>query len=288
PVYRYPPLPENHIRVLQLLPNRDGNAQIECNLIDYPFLDPWAGPLLCEAVLCVWGPPPNSHALIADDAPLSIRQNCQALLARLRDPVLPRFLWADAVCINQDDNDENADQAQLMTWIYASARGVIVWLEEPKDGCTSPDDQTEGGLGRALQIIREATEDSSALLRAAPGSETARDMVDALSRRSWFRRIWVLQEVAAAGRVTIMCREREIDSEVFCAGLEVMVSARPGTPGLLRTPIFLIEGAGSRRNRASGMLKTYSLNTQPLLELARMYHGRDATDRRDKTFALRA
>jgi hypothetical protein len=191
PVYQYRPLSENSIRVLQLLPNRDGNAPIECNLIDYALLDARTGPHLYEAVSYVWGPPPNTHSLIADGASLSIRQNCHAVLARLRDPALPRFLWVDAVCINQEDNDEKTDQVQLMTWIYASARGVIVWLEEPTEVCGSSHGKVAGDLAGALQVIQEATEDSDALPLAAAGFEAARDMVNDLSQRSWFRRIWV-------------------------------------------------------------------------------------------------
>jgi hypothetical protein len=189
PFYRYSPLPENHIRVIQLLPNRDGNSLVECNLIDYPLLDPRAGPHLYEAVSYVWGPPPNTHTLTVDDAVLSVRQNCHAVLARLRDPVLPRFLWVDAVCINQEDNNEKTNQVQLMTWIYASARGVIVWLEEPIYGDTFSDDGTQAGLARTLQIIREATEHSDRLSMAT--IEAAKDRINELSRRSWFRRIWV-------------------------------------------------------------------------------------------------
>jgi hypothetical protein len=111
-----------------------------------------------------------------------------------------------------------------------------------------------------------------------------------------------------------MCHEKEIDGEVFCAGLEVMgvetdprsrdkgidstaietntatstepTSPRSSTWGLLSTVAFLIKGASARRNRASGTMKTYSLNIRPLLDLIRMYHDRDATDRRDKIFAL--
>ncbi|KAK4449782.1 heterokaryon incompatibility protein-domain-containing protein [Podospora aff. communis PSN243] len=314
PIYRYRPLPENALRVLQLLPNRDGNAPIECNLIDYALLDARTGPHLYEAVSYVWGPPPNTHYLITNGASLPIRQNCHAVLARLRDPTLPRFLWVDAVCINQEDNDEKTDQVQLMTWIYASARGVLVWLEEPTDVCDLPDGTPKADLAGALKAIQEAAENSDALPLSLVDLEAARAMVTALSQRSWFRRIWVLQEVAAAARVTIMCNEKEIDGDVFCAGLEVMgvetdpksrdkgidataietntamlkepASVRSSTWGLLSTAAFLIRGAGSRRNRASGMMQTYSLNISPLLDLVRMYHDRDATDRRDKIFAL--
>jgi len=38
------------------------------------------------------------------------------------------FLWIDALCINQKDDDEKADQVSLMGQIYAAAHIVIMWL----------------------------------------------------------------------------------------------------------------------------------------------------------------
>ncbi|KAK5654271.1 hypothetical protein OQA88_7447 [Cercophora sp. LCS_1] len=159
PVYTCSPLPDSHIRLLQLLPSRDDHAPIECKLVDYHLLDPRKGLHLYEAVSYVWGPPPNTHRMIADGACLPIRQNCHAIPTRPRDPALPRFLWVDALCINQEDNNEKTDQVQLMAWIYASARGVIVWLEEPTDICQQGE-YGKGQISRALQAIRAAAENS--------------------------------------------------------------------------------------------------------------------------------
>ena len=39
----------------------------------------------------------------------------------------------DAVCINQDDNDEKAHQLQEMWRIYSNARLVMVWLGDLSD-----------------------------------------------------------------------------------------------------------------------------------------------------------
>jgi hypothetical protein len=51
------------------------------------------------------------------------------MLWRLRlDETKPRLLGADAVCINQQDNDEKALQVPLMSRIYRQAQQVIVWL----------------------------------------------------------------------------------------------------------------------------------------------------------------
>lgn len=43
------------------------------------------------------------------------------------DP-LDCLLWADAICINQNDLDERAEQVKLMQDIYPSARRVLLWF----------------------------------------------------------------------------------------------------------------------------------------------------------------
>jgi hypothetical protein len=55
-------------------------------------------------------------------------------MLRLRDPDLPRVMWIDAVCINQNDLEERGDQVQIMALIYAYAAKVTVWLGEEADG----------------------------------------------------------------------------------------------------------------------------------------------------------
>jgi len=46
-------------------------------------------------------------------------------------PVLlrTRWLWVDAVCINQDDVEEMNTQVQMMGEIYRAAERVVVWLD---------------------------------------------------------------------------------------------------------------------------------------------------------------
>ena len=39
-------------------------------------------------------------------------------------------LWVDALCINQDDQEERARQIAMMGDIYSHAANVIVWLGE--------------------------------------------------------------------------------------------------------------------------------------------------------------
>ncbi|CAK1367859.1 unnamed protein product [Cercospora beticola] len=67
------------------------------------------------------------------ESPFVIRENLHAALRRLR--VMPQFsqgcrLWADAICINQNDSEEKEAQMKIMSSIYQRAGNVLVWLGE--------------------------------------------------------------------------------------------------------------------------------------------------------------
>jgi hypothetical protein len=57
-------------------------------------------------------------------------------IAKKSDPELPDrhrfcgFIWADAICINQEDDAERSKQVVMMGEIYSQAKTVIVWLGE--------------------------------------------------------------------------------------------------------------------------------------------------------------
>jgi hypothetical protein len=65
-----------------------------------------------------------------------IRKRKQKIRTRgLQDPpVSTRFpIWIDAICINQQDNEEKDHQVQHMGEIYRNAKLVVVWLGPSKD-----------------------------------------------------------------------------------------------------------------------------------------------------------
>jgi hypothetical protein len=67
---------------------------------------------------------------------IQIRKNLEAALRHLRLTQEARYLWVDAICINQDDMDERSRQVSIMSEIYSKASQVVVWLgerEEPSD-----------------------------------------------------------------------------------------------------------------------------------------------------------
>ena len=120
------------IRILTLDPGQQGDpltGTLEAVSIDS------AG--FYEAVSYVWadpGPPNNAYDILIRDRDdnkglLMLRGgSIFAALRQLRLPNLPRRIWADQCCINQDDPVERSQQVHFMNRIYRYAAHVLVWL----------------------------------------------------------------------------------------------------------------------------------------------------------------
>src|SRR5665213_392572 len=124
-------------------------------------------------------------------------------------------MWIDAICINQNDNEEKSKQITRMRDIYILSFRVVVWLGEEAHGS-----------GKAMKILRNLGshyESSTGCALLQPGSTESRDELVASLRmpvledmewqalfdlysRSWFSRIWIMQEVALANhRAVVQC-----------------------------------------------------------------------------------
>ncbi|KAJ2990240.1 hypothetical protein NUW58_g3049 [Xylaria curta] len=287
PAYRYRPLPGGSIRLLQLMPHQDEYAPVQCHLVDFSLLDPGSGkrPHPYEALSYAWGSPEKPRLVYLETGYLAITENLHAALLRLRDHSFPRIIWADAICINQDDLKERGYQVQLMAMIYAKATRVVVWLEEVVDISLPFHGETITNGDRALEAICAAAEGQSADFLE---DETSQKAILALFQRSWFRRIWVLQEVSAARQVSIMTRTMEIDGFAFCSGLKTLDFAckDPDMQSRIGSAVYLIKTAVLRSRNVIPPSGRFSLNISPLSQLIDMYQNREATDRRDKVYAL--
>ncbi|KAF5699263.1 ACB 4-hydroxyacetophenone monooxygenase [Fusarium mundagurra] len=172
------------------------------------------------------------------------------------------------------DTKEKGHQVQSMAKIYATATRVIVWL-----GRTTPN------IDESLEVIRIA-----GLTATQPTiSRTNHYAILGLLKAPWFQRIWVLQEVAAARHIVVKCGHAEIDGYAFFAGLGVIELHDRDYSGL-RLPVltvaYLAKGAAFRPRCATGKSDRFSLDIFPLAQLVDMFHGHQASDRRDKIYAL--
>jgi hypothetical protein len=176
--YIYRPLSSAHhsIRLLRLLPAQDENATIECELFEY-FLGTSHDTHLYEALSYVWGDPNDTLPISLSGCRMDVTVNLHAALLCLRNHSLERILWVDAICINQDDQQEKASQIQFMVVIYDQATRVVAWLGEAAD---------DSHL--AFEEIRAAGRKKSMIVSDHDGVHAAGL---ALLHRPWFRRIWV-------------------------------------------------------------------------------------------------
>lgn len=155
----------------------DKTARIQCQLFNYPLQETGERPCLYEALSYVWGDSKKPHTISIGGYNLHVTANLCAALLHLRDQLIERILWVDAICIDQDSTEERAEQVQLMAKIYCKTNRVIVWLGE-----------AAAGGDRALNAIRIAADKEST---KSSDYQTNQQAILDLLQRPWFQRIWV-------------------------------------------------------------------------------------------------
>ena len=83
-----------------------------------------------EALLYTWGSEGKTGGIEIDDRYLAIGASRDAALRQFRLQGLNRRLRVDAICINQEDDEERTAQVAIMALIYGSARRTLSWLGE--------------------------------------------------------------------------------------------------------------------------------------------------------------
>ncbi|PFH62177.1 hypothetical protein XA68_14718 [Ophiocordyceps unilateralis] len=264
-------LPRGSIRLLRVLPQRDGVARIECRLHVYDLLDSGrVHPF--DALSYVWGSQDRPRSIIVDDCEFAVGDNLHAALLHIRDRFLERIIWIDAICINQSDSVEKSHQVQSTAMIYAKANRVVIWLGESAH-------DSDGALTEILGAAEEQSTKSSLEKRS----------IGVLLQRPWFQRIWVLQELAAARHVLIKCGNTEVDGYAFCLGLDALkqpIGSSPGQQAPIRTVTHLIRGSIFRPRDVTCQSDRFSLSLRPLIELLELRHNQKATMRHDRIYAL--
>ncbi|KAJ0115139.1 hypothetical protein J7T55_001548 [Diaporthe amygdali] len=125
-LYEYEPLPsKTHTRLL-ILSHGTGEDILIGNIktvdLDASDLDSF------EAISYVWGSDEKEQSILIDGRPLPITNSLREALLQTRLPEKPRTLWADSICINQDDTIEKGHQVFAMGRIYKASRRTLICL----------------------------------------------------------------------------------------------------------------------------------------------------------------
>ncbi|KAH9224925.1 heterokaryon incompatibility, partial [Leptodontidium sp. 2 PMI_412] len=102
-----------------------------------------------EALSYEWGDPQKECIiLLTNESHISITRSLYNALRDLRDQKLPRLLWADGICIHQDDIEERQKQVSIMGVIYSKAYRVLT--------CTGPErDSSTIAIDFAYELLRK-------------------------------------------------------------------------------------------------------------------------------------
>lgn len=117
------------IRLLKVLPrNPHGpNALVECALVVAP-LHKAPG---YTALSYVWGDESNRQPVLVNGSEMSVTANLEGALRHFQHDRESILIWADAICINQINQSDNAEKSHhipLMRNIYETASEVLTWL----------------------------------------------------------------------------------------------------------------------------------------------------------------
>ena len=157
-----------------------------------------------EALSYAWGDPSVTKPIIVNDQLVSATENLAAALRQIEDDDKQVVLWVDALCINQQDHAERAQQIQFMGDIYSRARRVIGWLG---------DDNTDIADANIFIHVLAKSRDLLWSLKFALGPEKTKRSLESvflfLSKPFW-RRVWTQQEMVLARELTFMCGNKSV------------------------------------------------------------------------------
>lgn len=194
--------------------HRTGEGDLKFSL-EHAELDDWDRTTY-YALSYNWGADPRMTSIVVDGQPVRVRYTLYHFLhcfcdewtsGEIRPSLTPwsrlpseLWFWLDALCIDQYNDTEKGEQIKIMGDIYRGANGVVSWIGEPTSRSDDFLDLVFTGPyqvgwpswwslpSRHQRIVREGLE-------------------DVLSRPYWSR-LWILQEVALAQRVDLLCGRR--------------------------------------------------------------------------------
>ncbi|KAG6358473.1 hypothetical protein INS49_014357 [Diaporthe citri] len=228
--YQYDNLPTGRwFRILKIHPGQFDDP-LSCELVATPLDE---APQY-RALSYVWGDPADVAPITCSGVKREITASLFEGLRRIRGTDAVEIAWADAICINQADNEEKSFQVNQMGDIYDKAAEVVVWLGHDIEGAA---EVAFNGLRQINKSIREGTDTAWSpaskeefdvdvgkvkpetygpmwVQRSNLDNMLTLDVSNAIMKLyqlPWFTRVWILQEVGLATIATAFWGPSHID-----------------------------------------------------------------------------
>jgi hypothetical protein len=208
-----------------------------------------------DAISYAWGDASTPECLWTSVGLLKITTSLATALRHFRLQDRPRWLWADAVCINQTDNDEKGHQVAQMSRIYRAASKVLAWLGEGSDevreamgNCErlyphaerflvqDKDIDYEVFSGPKLRMLNSESEEVSLSTWSFVGTHDETGSVahilkdirssglDALVSLPWFGRLWIIQEAASSANCVLYAGKVSLEWRYFASVMRLLMA----------------------------------------------------------------
>jgi hypothetical protein len=237
-----------------------------------------------EALSYTWGGMEMSKCVHIDNRALSVTENLYSALYHLRYTDEDRILWVDAICIDQSDLRERGHQVAQMGQIYSRADRVIIWLgpsTEDVDLLFECLKELEKRSTREWHILDDRWSEAWSKLQCGFKIRYWLCMsrqctgLQSLLNNSWFRRVWIIQEVANAKRAIVCSGSRFVMARTFAVATQLI-------------GIHIEDHCKAILDILPGEVreKTWWATKRDLFSLLEKFRDSESSDPRDKIYAL--
>ncbi|KAL2148466.1 hypothetical protein VTH82DRAFT_2386 [Thermothelomyces myriococcoides] len=128
-------------------------------------------------------------------------------------------LWIDQLCINQSDDSEKAVQVAMMDRVYNQAERVVSWLGESDSSIEAATKLLRRLSDVQLSQVSQADFDVARFVKDIPREEWFG--LGSLLSRPYFKRAWIVQEIAMAKQLLVVCGQHILRWEdlVHCSSI---------------------------------------------------------------------
>ncbi|KAL7899359.1 heterokaryon incompatibility domain-containing protein [Trichoderma sp. SZMC 28014] len=261
--YPGPALPTpNHIRLVSLQPGSDESITCELMVVELH------SNISYEALSYTWGDPNRRQTIFIKSREherpkeLLVTSNCVSALRRLRYQDRPRILWIDALSIDQSNTTERNHQVSLMATIYSSATNVAIYLGEASQ-------DSDLAIDFMIECDKPSS-DSNSL--SYPKSAKLVRALNFFFYRTWFTRVWIIQEVVLPARGTAYCGTKTLS----WSAIKQFMSWNTTNKWLQRLPFVVSASVSLTKHHVEW----------PMLEVFIRARQCEATDPRDKVYSM--
>ena len=238
-------------------------------------------PCRYQTMSYAWGPTYAdqshlTHLIICNGCEMRVTASLHAGLCRIRARLKPHdifwpTLWADAICIDQTNEDERGHQVGVMADIFTKAKRLIIWLGEASHidcarafplitkrksaksrqpqfmseeyahgewnvNLTRPSDHP------AVFPIHHHSEEQGTRDALSHGMNEDKTLLELFLNLSWFRRVWAVQEVllSTPGARHVLFGHHRIRFEMFLLCIKSRLTDDTGSPMRVSSPLMRV------------------------------------------------